>query len=76
MYEGVSGNVGIGTTIPQQRLHVSGNAVINGTLNMDSNKIISLANGTSAQDAVTLSQFPSSKCNSKFNWWRNNKYSC
>jgi len=51
-----SGKVGIGTTTPQQRLHVNGSAVINGTLNMDSNKIISLANGTSAQDAITLSQ--------------------
>ena len=51
-----TGRVGIGTTTPQQKLHVAGNAVINGTLNMDSNKIISLANGTSAQDAVALSQ--------------------
>jgi hypothetical protein len=50
------GSVGIGTTSPQQKLHVNGSAVINGTLNMDSNKITSLGNGTSAQDAVTLSQ--------------------
>jgi len=48
--------VGIGTTSPLERLHVNGSAIINGTLNMDSNKIISLANGTSSQDAVTLSQ--------------------
>ncbi|MCK4335128.1 MAG: hypothetical protein KAW40_00210 [Candidatus Aenigmarchaeota archaeon] len=51
-----SGEVGIGTTSPQQSLHVNGSTVINGTLNMDSNKIISLGNGTAAQDAVTLSQ--------------------
>jgi len=50
------GNLGIGTTTPQQKLHVNGSAVINGTLNMDSNKITSLANATSAQDAVALSQ--------------------
>ncbi|MCR4327548.1 MAG: hypothetical protein NUV46_03135, partial [Nanoarchaeota archaeon] len=37
-----SGNVGIGTTIPQTTLHVNGSAVFNGTLNLDSNKIISL----------------------------------
>ncbi|MCF7910496.1 pyocin knob domain-containing protein [Candidatus Pacearchaeota archaeon] len=55
-----SGNTGIGTTTPQQKLHVSGNAVVNGTINMDSNKIISLANGTSAQDAVTYSQLQES----------------
>lgn len=51
-----SGNVGIGTTSPQQALHINGSAVINGTLNMDSNQINNLANGTSSQDAVTLSQ--------------------
>ena len=51
-----TGNVGIGTTTPQQKLHVNGSAVINGTLNMDANKITSLANGTSATDAVTYGQ--------------------
>ncbi|GIU68253.1 MAG: hypothetical protein KatS3mg001_103 [Candidatus Pacearchaeota archaeon] len=54
-----SGNVGIATTTPQQKLHVNGSAVFNGTINMDNNKIINLANGTSAQDAVTLSQLQS-----------------
>jgi len=54
-----SGNVGIGTTSPTSKLHVNGSAIINGTINMDSNKIISLANGTSATDAVTLAQLQS-----------------
>jgi len=52
----VAGNVGIGTTSPASILHVNGSAIINGTLNMDSNKIISLANGTVSTDAVTLGQ--------------------
>jgi hypothetical protein len=30
--------------------------LLNGTLNMDSHQINNVANGTSAQDAVTLSQ--------------------
>jgi len=51
-----NGNVGIGTISPQQKLHVTGNAVFNGTINMDSNKIINLANGTSNYDAVTKIQ--------------------
>ncbi|GIW67819.1 MAG: hypothetical protein KatS3mg096_687 [Candidatus Parcubacteria bacterium] len=51
-----TGNVGIGTTTPQQKLHVNGSAVFNGTINMDNNKIINLANATNPQDAVTLSQ--------------------
>lgn len=42
------GNVGIGTTTPQQRLHVNGSAVFNGTLTIN--------NGTAAQHAVTLAQ--------------------
>ncbi len=50
------GNVGIGTTSPASILHVNGSAIINGTLNMDSNKITSLANGTVVTDAVTLGQ--------------------
>jgi hypothetical protein len=48
--------VGIGTTSPQQKLHVAGNAIFNGTIDMDDHKITSLANGTLAQDAVTLGQ--------------------
>jgi len=52
-------NVGIGTTTPQRKLHVNGSAIINGTLNMDSNKIINVGNGTSATDAVTLGQLQS-----------------
>jgi hypothetical protein len=54
-----SGNVGIGTTTPQEMLHVVGNGLFNGSINMDSNKITSLANGTSVQDAVTLGQLQS-----------------
>ena len=54
-----TGNVGIGTTTPQRKLHVNGSAIINGTLNMDSNKIINVGNGTSATDAVTLGQLQS-----------------
>ena len=51
-----TGNVGIGTTSPQTKLHVNGSAVFNGTINLDSNKIINIGNGTLAQDAVTYSQ--------------------
>jgi hypothetical protein len=51
-----TGNIGIGTTAPQQKLHVNGSAIINGTINMDSNKITNLANGTATQDAVAYSQ--------------------
>ena len=54
-----TGNVGIGTTTPQRKLHVNGSAIINGTLNMDSNKIINVANGISATDVVTLGQLQS-----------------
>ena len=56
MVIGKTGNVGIGTTSPQQELHVNGSVVINGTLDMDSGKITNLSNGTAAQDAVTYSQ--------------------
>ncbi|HOC96970.1 MAG TPA: hypothetical protein PKJ54_01695 [Candidatus Pacearchaeota archaeon] len=51
-----TGYVGIGTSSPQERFHVAGNARIDGTLNTNSNKIINIANGTNAQDAVTYSQ--------------------
>jgi len=51
-----TGNVGIGTTSPQTKLHVNGSAVFNGTINLNSNKIINIGNGTLAQDAVTYSQ--------------------
>ncbi|MEM3091866.1 MAG: hypothetical protein QXD05_01915, partial [Candidatus Pacearchaeota archaeon] len=50
------GNVGIGIITPQQTLHVNGSVVVNGTINTDGNRIINIANGTAAQDAVTLSQ--------------------
>jgi hypothetical protein len=50
------GRLGIGTTSPLQNLHVNGSAIINGTLNMDANKIINLSNGTALTDAVTLAQ--------------------
>ena len=50
------GQIGIGTTSPNAKLAVNGNASINGVLYMNSNKISNLANGTSAQDAVTYSQ--------------------
>ncbi|MEX0932973.1 MAG: hypothetical protein WDZ77_02650 [Candidatus Pacearchaeota archaeon] len=53
---GGNGFFGINTTIPQTLLHVAGNALFNGTINTASNKIINLADGTSAQDAVTLFQ--------------------
>jgi hypothetical protein len=56
-------NVGIGTTSPQEKLHVAGNAVFNGTINTDGNKIINLANGTAAQDAVTKSQLDAVNAN-------------
>ncbi|MBU2527511.1 MAG: hypothetical protein KKC03_13015, partial [Bacteroidetes bacterium] len=44
-----NGNVGIGTTSPQTKLHVNGSAIINGTL-------IGLSNATDLTGAVTLSQ--------------------
>ncbi|MFW6282579.1 MAG: hypothetical protein ACOC1P_00800 [Minisyncoccales bacterium] len=57
--EDSSGNVGIGTTSPSEKLQVTGNAIFNGTINTDGNKIINVANGTNAQDAVTKSQLDS-----------------
>jgi hypothetical protein len=53
------GNVGVGTSSPTETLHVNGSAIFNGTINMDSNKITSLANGTTVTDAVTLGQLQS-----------------
>jgi len=51
-----SGSVGIGTTSPTQKLDVNGTSTFRGQMDLNSNKIINLANGTSAQDAATLSQ--------------------
>jgi len=47
------GRVGIGTANPQAKLEVSGNVKISGVLNMNSQKIINLANPTESSDAVT-----------------------
>jgi len=66
------GNVGIGTTSPAATLHINGDAIINETLHMDSGKITNLANGTSAQDAVALSQLTS--LNSSINSTLYNNY--
>jgi hypothetical protein len=51
-----NGNVGIGTTTPSQKLDVNGTSIFRGQMDLNSNKIINLANGTLAQDAVTKSQ--------------------
>lgn len=53
---GSSGNVGIGI-IPTSKLDVNGGAVIRGQLNMNTNnKIINVANGVDAKDAVNMEQ--------------------
>lgn len=53
IYVNVDGNVGIGTTDPAHKLHVVGTGRFDGQLNMNSNRIINLADPTDAQDAAT-----------------------
>ena len=54
-----TGNVGIGTITPSEKLEVNGSVSISGSgaeLIMSGNKITGLGNGTGAQDGVTKSQ--------------------
>ncbi|MCH8331698.1 MAG: hypothetical protein IH946_10050, partial [Bacteroidetes bacterium] len=56
--DGISGSTSGTINIGQAGVLITldGNTVISGTLNLDSNQINNVANGTSAQDVVTLSQ--------------------
>lgn len=52
-----TGNVGIATTTPSEKLDVNGNGIVRGSLNMNTtNKIINVANGTNNLDVVNKSQ--------------------
>lgn len=51
-----TGNVGIATTNPSEKLDVNGNSKIRGYLDMSLNKIINVANGTTNNDAINFSQ--------------------
>ncbi len=46
-------NVGIGTNTPTEKLDVSGNLKVSGTINLSSNKILNVSDPISAQDAAT-----------------------
>ena len=52
--------MGINTKIPTTNLDVNGSSIFRGNVNLNGNVISNLANGSSAQDAVTYSQLQSS----------------
>lgn len=56
-YFGGSGNFGFGTTTPSAKLHVEGTSKLNGTLDMDNNRITNAVINPSVQEAASSATF-------------------
>tara|TARA_Y100000592_G_scaffold101114_1_gene185640 strand:+ start:22737 stop:24455 length:1719 start_codon:yes stop_codon:yes gene_type:complete len=56
-YYGGSGNFGFGTTTPSAKLHVEGTSKLNGTLDMNNNRIENSIVNPSVQEAVSSATF-------------------
>ena len=58
MLMSASGDVGIGTTSPSEKLHVSGNAIITGTTTSGSLSATTISSGTISGDTMVITSTP------------------